>query len=62
MDRKAGCVIVQPTVPETAVSTLDFVSEETDQLPVSAAFLMSCIDHPELYSLQSVGLLSSNGI
>ncbi|TKS76648.1 Pleckstrin -like proteiny domain-containing family G member 5 [Collichthys lucidus] len=34
MDRKAGCVIVQPTLPETADSTLDFVRAETDQLLV----------------------------
>lgn len=45
MDRKAGCVIVQPTSPETAVGTLDFVRAERerqrDQLPVSGAFLTS---------------------
>lgn len=40
MDRKAGCVTVQPTLPETAVSTLDFVRAERDQLLVSGAFLM----------------------
>ncbi|XP_051280146.1 pleckstrin homology domain-containing family G member 5 isoform X2 [Dicentrarchus labrax] len=34
MDRKAGCVIVQPALPETAVSTLDFVRAERDQLLV----------------------------
>lgn len=46
MDRKAGCVTVQPTVPETAVSTLDFVRAERDQLLVSGAFLMSSYRSP----------------
>lgn len=40
MDRKAGCVTVQPTLPETAVSALDFVRAERDQLLVSAAFFL----------------------
>lgn len=40
MDRKGGCVIFQPTLPETAVSTLDFVRAEGDQLLVSGAFLL----------------------
>ncbi|TNN26567.1 hypothetical protein EYF80_063297 [Liparis tanakae] len=32
MDRKAGCVTVQPRLPEPAVGILDFVRAERDQL------------------------------
>ncbi|XP_044067646.1 pleckstrin homology domain-containing family G member 5 isoform X2 [Siniperca chuatsi] len=45
MDRKAGCVTVQPTLPETAVSTLDFVRAERDQLLVC--------HHPDCQDLNS---------
>ncbi|XP_023132075.3 pleckstrin homology domain-containing family G member 5 isoform X3 [Amphiprion ocellaris] len=45
MDRKASCVTVQPTLPETAVSTLDFVEAEREQLPVC--------HHPDCQDLNS---------
>uniref|UniRef100_A0A3Q1EER3 Pleckstrin homology domain containing, family G (with RhoGef domain) member 5b n=1 Tax=Acanthochromis polyacanthus TaxID=80966 RepID=A0A3Q1EER3_9TELE len=45
MDRKASCVIVQPALPETAVSTLDFVEAEREQLPVC--------HHPDCQDLNS---------
>nr|XP_046253417.1 pleckstrin homology domain-containing family G member 5 isoform X2 [Scatophagus argus] len=45
MDRKSGCVIVQSTLPETAVSTLDFVRAEKDQLLVC--------HHPDCLDLNS---------
>ncbi|XP_067384681.1 pleckstrin homology domain-containing family G member 5 isoform X2 [Channa argus] len=45
MDRKAGCITVQPALPETAVSTLDFVRAERDQLPVC--------HHPDCQDLNS---------
>ncbi|KAF7663515.1 hypothetical protein LDENG_00208630 [Lucifuga dentata] len=45
MDRKAGCIIVHSTLPETAVSTLDFVRAERDQLLVC--------HHPDCQDLNS---------
>ncbi|XP_034392352.1 pleckstrin homology domain-containing family G member 5 isoform X2 [Cyclopterus lumpus] len=49
MDRKAGCVTVQPRLPETAVGILDFVRAERDQLLVC--------HHPDCQDLNNKGPL-----
>lgn len=66
MDRKAGCVTVQPTSGETVVGTLDFVraererGRERDQLPVSGALLTSSYWSSQNWRVSSGAVCSSS--